>query len=118
MLSLIHILINMRYMFYNCSSLTSLDLSNFDTNEVIAMNHMFYNCKALIQLDLSNFYTSKVTDMSYMFSSCERLTSLDLSNFDTNKVTAMNNICLLYTSTKGLSCYYVFIFFSSFLKEI
>ena len=34
-------MINMSYMFYWCSSLTSLDLSNFNTNKVIDMNGMF-----------------------------------------------------------------------------
>ncbi|MFP7386596.1 BspA family leucine-rich repeat surface protein, partial [Enterococcus hirae] len=33
----------MSYMFYGMSSVTSLDLSNFDTSEVITMNYMFYN---------------------------------------------------------------------------
>ncbi|EPB3005688.1 immunoglobulin-like domain-containing protein, partial [Enterococcus hirae] len=34
---------DMSYMFYGMSSVTSLDLSNFDTSEVITMNYMFYN---------------------------------------------------------------------------
>ena len=34
---------DMRYMFYNCSSLTSLDVSNFDTSNVTNMDSMFDN---------------------------------------------------------------------------
>ena len=34
---------NMSYMFRECSTLTSLDLSNFDTSNVTRMSHMFYN---------------------------------------------------------------------------
>ena len=34
---------NMSYMFYKCSSLTSVDLSNFNTNNVKNMSHMFYH---------------------------------------------------------------------------
>ena len=33
----------MSYMFYNCSSLTSFDLSNFNTNNVKDMINIFYN---------------------------------------------------------------------------
>ena len=33
---------NMSKMFYNCSNLTSLDLSNFDTSRVTRMSGMFY----------------------------------------------------------------------------
>ena len=35
---------NMRGMFYNCNSLTELDLSKFNTNNVKYMETMFYNC--------------------------------------------------------------------------
>ena len=57
---------NMSYMFYYCSSLTSLDVSKFDTSKVTNMSYMFSRC-GLISLDISNFNTFKVTDMSYMF---------------------------------------------------
>ena len=82
--------INMSYMFEECSSLTSLDVSNFDTSQVTDMSYMFQYCSELTSLDVSKFDTSKVTDMSSMFVSCRRLTSLDLSNFDTSQVTDMN----------------------------
>lgn len=39
-----------------------LNLSNFDTHNVIGMVMMFYNCGILTTLDLSNFDMSKVTD--------------------------------------------------------
>ena len=80
---------DMNGMFYNCSSLTNIDLSNFDTSQVTDMNGMFYNCSSLTNLDLSNFNTSQVTNMSDMFASCYELTSLDLSNFDTSQVMDM-----------------------------
>ena len=41
---------NMSCMFYNCSSLTSLNLSNFNTNNVINMSNMFYKCSSLTSL--------------------------------------------------------------------
>ena len=41
---------------------------------------MFYNCASLTSLDVSNFNTSNVTNMSYMFQSCSKLTTLDLSS--------------------------------------
>ena len=36
------------YMFSDCSSLISLDLSNFNTQNVTKMENMFYDCKSLI----------------------------------------------------------------------
>ena len=79
-------------MFNECSSLTSLDLSNFDTSKVTNMFCMFLRCRSLTTLDLSNFDTSSVISMSGMFSFCLSLTSLDLSNFDTSNVKGMENM--------------------------
>ncbi|TYV67284.1 BspA family leucine-rich repeat surface protein [Listeria monocytogenes] len=76
-------------LFLYCTALTSLDLSNFDTNQVTNMNGMFYGTSSLTSLDLSNFDTSQVTNMNNMFSNTSSLTSLDLSNFDTSRVTTM-----------------------------
>ena len=47
----------MSYMFYECTSLESLDLSNFDTSSVTNMAFMFYRCSSLKSLDLSKFAT-------------------------------------------------------------
>ena len=87
---------NMRFMFYGCSALTSLDLSGFDTSRVTDMIYMFKGCSALTSLDLSGFDTSRVTDMICMFQGCSKLTSLNVSGFDTSRVmdmTDMFNAC-------------------------
>ena len=80
----------MRLMFGYCSSLTSLDLSKFNTSNVTDMASMFSNCSSLNKLDLSTFDTHEVTTMDYMFSGCISLPELDLSNFQTDKVESMN----------------------------
>ena len=83
---------NMKYMFERCSSLTSLDISNFNTSNVTNIHGMFSACSSLTSLDLSNFNTSNVTDIGYMLGGCSSLTSLDLSNFDTSKVDYSNEV--------------------------
>ena len=102
-----------QYMFYNCSNITEVDLSEFDASEVTKMNDMFSYCtniktikfqdegsiknvtnmnymlnycKKLEAIDLSIFDTQKVTHMGAMFQNCEKLEKIDLSNFDTKKV--------------------------------
>ena len=77
-------------MFSECSSITEIDFSNFDTSLVISMSSMFENCLSLTSLDLSNFNTSLVTEMNCMFWNCLSLTSLNLSNFNTSLVIDMN----------------------------
>ena len=83
---------SMYSMFENCSSLTSLDLSNFNTSNVTNMYSLFYGCSLLTSLDLSSFDTSNVTNMRYMFGSCSALTSLNLSNWNTSNVTDMTSM--------------------------
>ena len=92
---------NMRHMFYNCSSLTSLDVSSFNTANVTEMQYMFWGCSKLTSLDVSNFNTANVTVMSNMFNGCSKLASLDLSNFNTAKVIDMSSMfynCYALTS--------------------
>ncbi|MBR3171498.1 MAG: BspA family leucine-rich repeat surface protein [Lachnospiraceae bacterium] len=82
--------IYMSNMFYHCgNNLTSLDLSSFNTSKVKDMSSMFYNCSSLTNLDLSSFNTSKIEDMTAMFYGCSSLTNLDLSSFNTSNVTNM-----------------------------
>ena len=80
---------NMSWMFYGCSGLTSLDLSHFDTQNVTNMGFMFCGCSSLTSLDVSGFKTDNVTKMGSMFFDCSGLTSLDVSSFNTEKVTEM-----------------------------
>lgn len=83
---------NMYQMFGSCTSLTSLDVSHFNTEKVADMREMFFGCRSLSSLDVSNFNTKNVTDIHHMFCSCESLTSLDLSHFSIGRVSNMNNM--------------------------
>ena len=76
-------------MFEQCSKITEIDLSNFDTSEVTGMSQMFSGCSQLTSINLTKFNTSKVQRMHSMFMSCSQLTSLDLSSFDTSNVQMM-----------------------------
>ena len=80
------------HMFYNCKSLTSIDVSGFNTAKVTRMYGMFGSCSALTSLDVSNFNTANVVNMSSMFSNCSALTKLELGNLNTTKVTEMENM--------------------------
>ena len=83
---------DMQYMFFNCSSLTTLEVSGFKTENVTNMYRMFYGCSGLTTLDVSKFTTDLVTDMNGMFALCSKLTTLNLSSFNTSKVTNMNSM--------------------------
>ena len=80
---------NMTYMFANCEQLTFINLTNFNTSQVNYMNRMFENCIALTSINVSSFDTSNVKWMNHMFYKCSLLTSLNLSNFITSTTTDM-----------------------------
>ena len=72
----------MKNLFASCQSLTTLDVSKWDTSKVTDMSYMFggayygNGCNSLISLDVSKWDTSKVTDMSGMFYGCNNLTTI------------------------------------------
>ncbi|WP_317584969.1 BspA family leucine-rich repeat surface protein [Segatella copri] len=91
---------DMRYMFNNCSKLTSLDVTNFNTAKVTDMSYMFSSCKSLTSLDVTKFDTRNVTTMEGMFSSCSKLPSLDVTNFNTVNV---KNMMKMFAGCKALT---------------
>ena len=93
---------NMSYMFSNCYSLNSINLSNFNTNNVTNMSDMFYNCSSLNSINLSNFNTNNVTYMSYMFRFCSSLNSINLSNFNCDKISKTDGIENMFKDCKNL----------------
>ena len=89
-------------MFYDCNKISGMDLSNFDTSNLLNTDRMFYGCQLLNTLDLGNFDTSKVTNMYQMFNGCNLLPSLDLSNFVTSKVENMAGMFGYCSSLRSL----------------
>ena len=57
----------MEKMFYNCSSITSLDLSNFDTSLVTNMISMFEDCINLNYINIKFFTEADSLDINNMF---------------------------------------------------
>lgn len=83
---------DMSEMFNGCSALSKLVLTDFKTGQVSTMESMFLNCSTLETLDVSSFNTENVTTMVGMFNTCSSLRSLDLSGFNTANVTDMSSM--------------------------
>ena len=74
----------MSHMFNECNSLTIIDLSNFNTQNIIDMSSMFSECKSLTFINFSNFNTQSVRVINEIFSGCYSLIYINLpANFDT-----------------------------------
>ena len=56
----------------NLNDITAL--ANWNTKNVTDMRFMFQNCTNLTTLDISGWNTSKVNDISYFLETCSKLT--------------------------------------------
>ena len=74
------------------SGVIEVDLSSFNTSNIVNMSNMFSLCTELTSLDVTGFDTSKVTNMSEMLADSTKIKSLDLRYFDTSKVTDMSRM--------------------------
>ena len=88
-------------MFYGCSSLTSLDLSGWDTSNVQYMGSMFYNCSELSNLTLGTDWASNSNIDSLDLSSCPltRESALDVIN---KLATRSNSPVITFSRAVGL----------------
>jgi len=87
---------------FKCSygkELESLDLSQWDSRNIVSMHEMFYyqNLNALSDnsgefTGLSNFSSKKLTDMSYLFYKCKMPKKIDLNHINVSKVTDMTEM--------------------------
>ena len=66
-------LINMSFMFNECSSLKEINFINVETIQVTKMRTIFQLCTELEYLDLTSFNTSNITDMGWMFNEYHKL---------------------------------------------
>ena len=82
--------VSMSRMFRN-SKITSIDVSNFNTSNVINMQSMFNTQYITSIVGLNALDTSNVINMHNMFSNC-RVNGLDLSSFDTSNVIDMSSM--------------------------
>ena len=91
----------MSYLFYGCSSLTSLDFTGWDFSRATALTGMFYECSSLATITgIEGWDVADVTNLSYLFYGCSALTELDLSAWDTSSATQMVGV---FWKCSGLS---------------
>lgn len=65
------------------------------------MDKLFFNCSSLTSLNL-NFNTTRVNHIYYMFGFCTSLKSLNISSFSTNKC---NEFGTMFENDNDLSIY-------------
>ena len=77
---------NISYLFYNCSSLKSIDFSLFNSVKLKDMSYLCSGCISLESINLSSLNSNKIKDISCMFSGCYSLKSIDMSSMNTDDI--------------------------------
>lgn len=81
---------SIRSMFYNCTGLTLINTSGWNTEKITSIFGTFSNCSSLTSIDLSGCNFEKVNSMNDMFSGCGSLNVLNLSGCNFKNVSSMN----------------------------
>ena len=90
-------------MFNNCSNLTSIvGINSINIATKSALVNMFYNCKRLTSLDLSSWDTSNVISMAYMFYNTSALSKLENITFDLTSITATSGVAQMFNGCTAL----------------
>lgn len=70
----------LKYTFYACLGITSVDLSSVQKIGIEGMNSAFRDCVGITSVDLSSLQTVDVTGLNDAFNGCKGITSVDLSS--------------------------------------
>jgi len=68
--------IDYAFMFFNCTSIRTLDLSTWDVSAGQQFDYMFAACTSLVSVDISGWNTSNALDMNRMFTSNTNIESI------------------------------------------
>ena len=82
--------INFESLFYQCTNLSSVDLSKLSIKSNYKMKQMFYGCSNLTYVNLNFNQFIKPTSIEYMFFNCIKLTSIDMRKFNVSLIYRFN----------------------------
>lgn len=114
--------------FFECTSLTNVDLRGLDASGATTMAFMFSGASAIRSLDLTMLDTSSCTDFSDVFQDASSLTSVDMTGWDTSKGTtfaqmlfnckSLGHVDLSPLDTSSATTFRQMLYGCSSLKEI
>lgn len=99
----------LKFMFYKCEKLESVDFCDCDCDfsSVETLYYIFCHCKALKSIDFSKCNLTSITETGGMFYDCPALESIDFSNCDLSSVTSYVDMfygCTALKKIKAIGC--------------
>ena len=95
---------SMADMFYGCSALCEVrgGIESWDTSSLKRCEMMFFNCSSLPELDLSGWDVTSLTNAKNMFQGCSRLARINLSGWDTASITTSTALYSMFHGCTSL----------------
>ena len=87
-------------MFYNCTNIETIDMSECPDVKLTSVGDMFYSCTKLREIKFGRLKISS-NNLNYMFAACVKLGALDLSNMDSSNIQSLSgtfNDCISLTN--------------------
>lgn len=75
--------------------LQKINVSCWDTSNVVVMSDLFRACESLESLDLSSWNTSSVTEIREIFRNCINIVSIDTGGWDTRNIISVQGAFFL-----------------------
>ena len=72
--------------FYYCTSIKSINLSNFNTKNLELASSMFEGCKSLTSINLSSWVNTNLYNVLNIFKNCTSLKHIDIRSFEWNEL--------------------------------
>ena len=95
---------NFSYLFAYCRNLYNIEgITTWDTGSALDMSNMFNDCRKIKSLDLSNFNTENVSSFYEMFLNCTSLETLNLDNWNLNNIIYNQYMFMNTNSLKTIS---------------
>lgn len=90
-------------MFFGCSNLTYLDLSDWDTSNIYGMTSMFADCINLTEIvGIADWNVHNVNSFAGMFQNCSSIKNLDIKNWNMQNAHYLENIFFHLPSLENL----------------
>lgn len=96
-----------RAMFDQMHNVRVLDVSKWDTHSLTNAWDMFQACKQITQLDMRNWNVTKLTEARCMVFNCDKLQTLYVTNWDTQALTNMDDLYAVFGNCYSLNTVYV-----------
>ncbi|MDA9303704.1 BspA family leucine-rich repeat surface protein [Flavobacteriaceae bacterium] len=94
---------NLSQMFQGCSSLVSLDASNWDTSSVTNFRYMFNGCSSLVNLNVSDWDVGSLQSAHYAFYNSPMISALNIASWKNKNSNSITNFTAMFRGCSSLT---------------